>query len=170
MNPQEKNAYIKRMQQIVYNTARANGLGDVVSKLIVSQATHESGNFSSSLFKRANNAFGMTIPRKRKSPYITGSAGQQPDGPGNYAKYDSLQDSVLDLIHWHKYNRTDWTKIEGPATYAAYLKSKGYYGDTQQNYQSRLYEYFKGLSWLQYTPVAGVLLFIVIAYIILSKS
>lgn len=147
---------VETYQKRVFDTCIGEGLSVLHSKIITSQATHESGMFSSSLFKRANNIFGMTIPTKRSKRFISGSAGKQPDGSAYYAKYDSLENSVRDLIDWHKFKKTDWNKINSIEDYAAYLKSKGYYGDTQKNYTKALLRYLPGLEFIATAPIPAV--------------
>lgn len=166
---------LKEYQQIVFNAARAAGLNDAQAKIITAQATHESGNFKSNVFKTDNNLFGMKMPSKRSKQFIERPSKivMRTEGATPYAHYSSIQNSVKDLIlGWHAYNRTNWDKIKTPADYATYLKAKGYYGDTYSNYLTALVNHLKKLDWLKVGTVAvsltGVIL--VITFFILSYS
>lgn len=139
-------------QSRVYNTARNCGLNDVQAKIITAQASHESGNFKSNVFKTDNNIFGMKVPNVRPKTYIASASAivRNSEGSTPYAHYSSMEDSVKDLLlGWHKYNRTDWTAIQTPEQYATYLKSKGYYGDSLTNYLAALKKYVSGFDFLK---------------------
>lgn len=136
------NDRIKNIANRIYNTAINEGVNPLVSSFIVSQSGHETFGFSSMLFQRANNAFGMTVPNKRKSPYILGADKKQPDGNSIYAKYSDIEDSVKDLIHWFKYNKINLNDIKTLDEYATILKSKGYYGANYNVYINGMKLYF----------------------------
>lgn len=160
LSPEKRREYIQAAQKTVYYTSRQAGLSDMTAKLITAQATHESGNFGSPLYLRANNAFGMTVPTRRPKTYIAGYDVKQPDGTQYYAKYDSLKNSVLDLVKgYHSWVKTDWSGIHTPEQYATYLKVKGYYGDTVANYLRNLRSHLEKLSWLKYVAFPFGLLF-----------
>lgn len=164
----------EQYQQVVYDTARKCGLNDVQAKIIVSQATHESGNFSSNVFKTDNNAFGLKMPSKRPRTYIARASNivMRAEGSTPYAHYSSLQQCITDLIKgWHVYNKTDWSKLQTPEQYAAYLKSKSYYGDSQENYTAALKRFFSKLGWLKTAApiLLPILLFSAIAIYYYSK-
>lgn len=118
------------------------------AKLLAAQAIHESANFTSNVFKKNNNAFGMKTPRVRKSPYILGAGSAAPasEGPTPYAKYASVSDSAKDVLHWLAYNKVNTGLYTTPDAYAAVLKSKGYYGDTVANYTRALKAALKKLD------------------------
>ena len=76
--------------------------------VVFAQAVLESGQFTSKLFKSANNLFGMKIPTKRESSAI----GQTKSG---YSKYDDWNFSVYDYFLWQDYmfkKKSDLTKKE----------------------------------------------------------
>lgn len=138
----------KNYQQLVFDTAKACGLNDEQARLIVAQAQHESADFTSHVFNTDNNLFGMKVPSVRSKKYIAGPSKiiRASEGATPYAHYDSVSNSVKDLIlSWHAYNKTDWTKIHTAEQYAAYLKSKGYYGDSEENYYTALVRKLKAL-------------------------
>jgi uncharacterized FlgJ-related protein len=76
--------------------------------VVFAQAVLESGQFTSKLFKSANNLFGMRIPKKRESS----ANGQTKSG---YSSYEDWAFSVYDYSLWQNYmlkNKNDLTKKE----------------------------------------------------------
>lgn len=71
------------------------GYGAVSTKLLYAQAYHETGNFSSKIFKENNNIFGMRQAQVRKN-YATGTAHA-------HATFSSLFNSVRDYFERQKY-------------------------------------------------------------------
>jgi hypothetical protein len=140
------------LQKEVYDYARASGLSDKHARIIVSQATFESGNFTNRAFKMANNYFGMKMPSRRPKLYIDGPSSivMQSEGTVPYANYSSRKRSVQDLIMgWHTYNKTNWNLINTPEDYATYLKTKGYFGGNENAYRRALGSITAGLTWLK---------------------
>lgn len=158
----------------IYNTAikgtptNPQGLPPFLALLLVSQAKHETGDFSSNAFVQDNNAFGYS--------YVPGAqwqagAGIIADNGQPVAKYASLENSVGELIDWI-YRRVKEGKfpanlntITSPQQYAQLLKDAGYYGDTVQNYTAGL------VRWLTDTArnvpaIAWLALALLIAYLV----
>jgi flagellum-specific peptidoglycan hydrolase FlgJ len=74
--------------------------------VVFAQAILESGQFTSMLFKSANNLFGMKIPTKRESS----ANGKTKSG---YSSYEDWNFSVYDYFLWQDYmlrNKGDLTK------------------------------------------------------------
>lgn len=61
-------------------------------KVVLMQAKIESANYSSGIFKRNNNLFGMKVPRSRVTVAEAGRNG--------YAEYGSWKESVNDYAFW----------------------------------------------------------------------
>lgn len=167
----------KEIQARIFNTATMAGLNPVQAKIIVAQATHESGNFKSNVFKTDNNLFGMKMPTQRSKKYIAGPSKivMKKEGSTPYASYSSIENSVNDLIlGYHVAKKTDWTKIKTPTEYAAYLKSKGYYGDTLSNYTNALQRFFKTITDTitekPVLPITGAVLLLVAIFFLTSKQ
>lgn len=158
---------------MIYRAARAGtannpGLPVALSWLLVAQAKHETGNFTSNFFKRYNNAFGYSY--YPASPYQIG-AGTVADNGLKIAAYSNLQDSVKELIDW-LYRRLREGKLPNlqaittPEQYAAALKGAGYYGDTLQNYTAGLKRFF-----LQHKETIGLSsVFIILVLFLLMKK
>lgn len=88
-------------------------------RLVIAQAKHESADFSSMVFLKTNNPFGMGHPRQRK----TTSLGRSPSG---YARYKDLQSATLDYVYYleafhYPLNMND------SGEYVRMLKSKHYF-------------------------------------------
>lgn len=138
----------------IFNQARAGtsvnptGLPVDLANLVVAQARHETGNFTSNAFVRHNNAFGYSyVPGAR---YQTGP-GLIADNGQPVASYATVQDSVKEIVDWI-YRRLKEGKfpalstIRTPEQYARLLKDAGYYGDTFANYSAALKRLFQAAS------------------------
>jgi flagellum-specific peptidoglycan hydrolase FlgJ len=68
------------------------------SHIVLAQAKLESNNFKSDLYKKNNNCFGMKIPAQRWT------FAENTYDWGNYAKYSSLENCILDYSSWQKSN------------------------------------------------------------------
>lgn len=134
------------ISQALKGTARnPKGLPPVLASLVAAQAAHETGNFTSNIFRSFNNAFGYT--------YVPGSlyqvgAGTLADNNMPVAAYNSIEDSTREIIDWI-YRRiaegkfpADLTTIKTPEQYAQLLKQSNYYTDTLSNYAAGLKRYF----------------------------
>ena len=109
---------------------KAQGLEPSMIKLLQAQAIHETGNFTSRLFKENNNVFGMKIPQQRQTLNIA---------PGNqqFSRFASIDDSIKDMLLYLDHFRIPLDQ-EDPFRYAQILKDKNYYEDPVE-------VYFKGL-------------------------
>ena len=91
-------------------------------RLVYSIAQHESADFTSDLFLRSNNCFGMRVPKKRKW-YGNGET-------NGYSTYSSVWNSVADYFSWVDYNGLTVSDdplmpyVEG---WVAQMKQKGYF-------------------------------------------
>lgn len=157
--PDEKT--IQEIAARIYNTLRQADVPDVNARIIIGQARHETASFSSNVFKKNNNAFGMKMPSVRKSPYILSSGTSAPANEGStpYARYASVEDSAKDLLHWLRYNKVDWAAVNTPEKYASFLKSKSYYGPTAEFYANQITVFFNQMkNWVFKNPGKTILL------------
>ena len=105
-------------------------------EIVFAQAVLESGHFTSSLFERANNLFGMKVPTKRETTAIGSTNG--------YSKYQHWHDSIYDYKLWQEFlfsKRGELSK----AQYYAYLK-KWYASD--KKYVNKVQNKVKEFSFI----------------------
>lgn len=122
----------------IFNTAISDGMPRNLALLIVAQAKHETGNFTSNIFLNCLNAFG----------YKTyGNAFACPGNP-TYEGYNSVIDSTHEITGWIKRrlnegNFPDLETITDPYQYATLLKNNGYFGDSVNNYANGIISWYK---------------------------
>lgn len=105
-------------------------------EIVFAQAILESGHFTSSLFERANNLFGMKVPKQRETVAIGNTNG--------YSKYKNWHESIYDYKLWQEFlfsKRGELSKAE----YYAYLK-KWYAAD--KNYVTKVQKKIKEFSFI----------------------
>jgi len=109
----------------------------MLSQLILAQAKHETNNFTSPVFLNQNNAFGMKEAFKRKD-----QPGRSEEGK-TFRTYDSVTDSVKDLIDLYEWNNLDPT-IKTSYDFSTALKKVNYYGNS-----NTVQQYSNGIArWL----------------------
>jgi len=159
------------IDQRIYNTARADGMPELLSLFIVAQAKHETGNYTSNFFNRYNNAFGYS--------FVDGAKWQLPD-PGSIADnglpiaaYKSLENSVHEITDWIKrrVSKNQWPAdlklIRTPEQYAELLKAIGYFGAPLAVYAAGLRRWFESLGDI--SKETGSVLLIAAAVILLMR-
>ena len=130
--------YETATSQTIFDTAVADGMPEYLATLIVAQAKHETGNYTSKFFTSYHHCFGYTkVPGGKWQLNI-----QTPnaDNAKPIAAYDSIQKSVHELTDWIKRRQKekkfpkDLHDIKSPLEYVTLLKNCGYFGDTLSNY------------------------------------
>lgn len=130
-------------EQRIYITAISEGMPKSLALLIVAQSKHESGNYTSNVFKTCNNLFGYKwVGQKGASQGIKSTEGDF------YARYASVEDSVRELTNWIKRRLKEkkfpaLDTITNAVQYATALKACGYYGDSPSHYVAGLNHYYK---------------------------
>jgi flagellum-specific peptidoglycan hydrolase FlgJ len=123
-------------QQYIYDFLRTNyGLPDAISKLIVAQSGHETAGWTSNIYQTYNNAFGYGV-----------------DGSGSVTGYNSVDESIEDVVNWLSSHIPNFQAITDPDIYAQALQSAGYYTDAESNYAQGIWDYLNNNLQL----VAGV--------------
>lgn len=120
------------IDQMIYNTAIANGFNPQAAKLVVAQARFESADYTSNVFKKNNNTSGIKYIGQKNATQGTLS----PEG-NYYAHFNTIQDCINDKIV-RLYNITmggvspqqlkDSTDAK---EFATLLKKRSYYGNTK---------------------------------------
>ena len=145
-------------QPTIYQTALLDGMPVILAQLIAAQAAHETGNFTSAVFKDCNNAFGYNAVRSFCLAHTT------------YQNYPTVQDSVHELTGWIKRrlnegNFPSLNTITTPLQYATVLKKNGYYTDATSNYANGISFYFERVSNATggaSIALAGLFLFLIV--------
>ena len=130
------------MDSYIYNILTNNGFSHLAAINIVAQARHETGNYTSELFKKYNNLFGYGFSGSKwqasKSKPVN-KAGE----PVNWAIYKTPKDSVMEIVdYWNRRKKEGTIKslsqLENTANFATYLKNKGYYSASYTSYLNAL--------------------------------
>lgn len=123
----------------IYTAAMKAGFDPSAAKLIVAQARHETGNYSSFQFRNNNNLFGMKFVNQ---PLAT-KGNKSPEGDF-YAKYPNVAASVQDLVN-RNYKITrggvsfeDLKSVSDTTDFAQKLKKRGYYTASINEYDRGL--------------------------------
>lgn len=124
------------LDQLIYDAAIKGGFTPNSAKLVVAQARHETANYTSNLFKRSNNLFGMKFVNQ---PLAISENKKSPEGD-YYAHYRSPKDSVDDAIG-RLFNITmrgvtpsQLKNAKTPEEYSKLQKQRGYFGDKVEIY------------------------------------
>lgn len=141
-------------QQIIYDTLRTGyDLPDPIAKIITAQSGHETAGWTSNVYKTLNNCFGFGYT-----------------GGGNYYGYNSIEDSVSDVVNWLSNNVPNFQNITDADTYATALKAAGYYTDSETNYSQGIANYINNNLQLIAGGSLAVLVGIgVLVYLLIHK-
>jgi hypothetical protein len=148
----------------IYHTAVTDGMPIILSTVIVAQARHETGNYTSHFFTDGNNCFGYS--------YYAGSkwqiaAGGTADNGAPIAQYATIENSVHELTDWIKRRQMDGkfphdlNEINTPEKYARLLKDAGYYGATYASYAAGLVNWLSVIGSKLTTGNTAILLLII---------
>jgi hypothetical protein len=131
-NPRQKMNIISNIGISLFNDLQTVGkFTPEMARLLVAQSAHETGNFTSQLFKEQNNLFGMRHPRIRK----TYSIGEK----NGHAVFASVQDSIKDYKIYHTvFNYLPF--YSSVSTFVEALNSRGYFTAPKEDYK-------KGVSY-----------------------
>lgn len=102
----------------VFTTLVALGFTTQQASFITAQAGHETGGFTSVIFKENNNCFGMKFPSIRKT-FATGTQ-------YGHATFASLTDCIKDFLLYYKFVKLLDT-YSGIDTYIKALKERNYF-------------------------------------------
>jgi uncharacterized FlgJ-related protein len=127
----------KKMSTINNNVERYReqlvllGFDPAFTYILISQAAHETANFTSNVFLSNSNMFGMRYPTKRKTTAL-----QELNG---YAYYTSIEEGLKDIRLYFDYAalKTNYKTI---AEYCEALKNKKYF-------EALLTEYINGMNF-----------------------
>lgn len=147
-------------QEVIYSFLRtAYGLPDPISKIVTAQTGHETAGWTSNVYKTLNNVAGFGYT-----------------GGGNYYAYNSVEDSITDLVNWLTAHIPGFQNMTDENDYAQALKDNGYYTDNESTYASGISRYFNDAlsevtAAVTAAPVSsGILLLIVIFGVLFLSS
>lgn len=144
-------------QQVIYNQLRTDNIPDPLSKLVTAQSGHETGGWTSNVYKTLNNAFGYGY---------NGST---------YKDYDSVEESAHEISLYlnRRVNEGSFPpldQITDAGQYATLLKNAGYYSDNSDNYSAGISRWFNNnlqiAAGISVAAVVGIGLFV---YFLLKK-
>lgn len=133
------------IEKTIYNLLIKSGIPSPLSLLIVAQAKHETAKggipFTSYSYFTRNNLFGYGYVKN--NPLQSGNGGKHPEDGGYYAKYASIENSILDIVGWYKRRKTIFYPINNETDFAQALKNSSYYTGPQSGYTSGLKKFYK---------------------------
>lgn len=104
-----------------------NGFSIPVARMVAAQFAHETANFSSELFEKANNPSGMKYFKDGRDTTLTGNY-------KGYASYNSLAEGVADYALWWQAAKMPFLRFSGVGRFVEALKDRGYFTDSLDNY------------------------------------
>ncbi|AXH78618.1 MAG: lysozyme subfamily 2 [Circular genetic element sp.] len=165
----------------VFLFAEQNNISDIYALTLFAQAKHETGNFTSNVFKNAINSFGMRVAQKRPQNKV----GTLTTAQGNYAVFSNYVDSWRDRISLDFYNKTlPPTSLEDVPRYIQEVANKGYatdpiYAQKWLNTASSVLSSVGvspavtskfSVSWGSKLGIVGVVVLAIVGYLIASKK
>lgn len=103
-----------------------NGYSPNMARMIAAVSRHETGNYSSSVFKTLNNMFGMRFPRERQTTALY-------ESDSKYSVYTDAADSVRDMVLYLNARRYPFN-FNSVRDLVETMKEKGYFEDSIDNY------------------------------------
>jgi len=106
------------------------------AKFWVAVSAHETGGWTSAIFRENNNLFGMRLP-SGNTLAIGANRG--------HAVFRSLEDSAKDLLMY--FDRLKWTRLnyETPADLVAAMKAKRYFEADETAYRKAVEAWYRKL-------------------------
>lgn len=99
----------------------------VSSTIPLAQAVQETGSWTSNVYLKYNNMFGMFMPSLRSTTAVKSAL-------TNYATYRSPLDSIRDYWKWLEYNKLDTDeKLINYIAAGKYAEDKNYYSAIKRN-------------------------------------
>lgn len=123
------------------------GATEEMARVIMCQAAHETGFWTSNVWEHSNNMFGMKIHSRK----VKGKNDNSLNYKG-YATYTHYTGSLEDIVDWLKRHKL-FNKITSIPDYAAAIRAKGYYEASLEEYTKGMLNAYKRLypeSWHKY--------------------
>lgn len=148
------------MDELIYNTAIADGMPPILATYLVAQARHETGNYKSRFFTVGKNAFGYSYVQGAK--WQLPAPGPKADNGASVAQYASVANSVHEITDWIARRQregrfpADLATITSPEEYSRLLKNAGYYGASYDTYTAALIRHLAEIGQMAVSPVGLV--------------
>jgi hypothetical protein len=114
------------LDRLIQEEIARSGYSPDVAKWFAAVSRHETAGYTSNVFNRDNNLFGMKFPEIRQTTAI----GKDSSG---YAVFNSPTDSVRDLVMY--LNARNYARsYDSVDSLIQAMKSKGYFEDSVDNY------------------------------------
>jgi uncharacterized FlgJ-related protein len=121
---------------IILNLLLSSGLNETLSRFAVAQAAHETGGFTSAIYRSNNNAFGMKFAGQ------VNSIGEK----NGYANYSKVNNSVADFVQWYTRHRISIFSlpliITSLTSYVRFLKNNQYFEANEAAYLKGVTYYY----------------------------
>lgn len=115
---------INEIYKIIYTSLIIEGFNVKQAQFVTAQAAHETGNFTSDIFKNNHNLFGM---KAAGQSLVIGER-------NGHAVYASLEDSIADYRKY--YRRHNYLSYyETPESFVEALKKASYFEADQETYK-----------------------------------
>lgn len=128
----------------MFNTFLENDIDTVMAKILVAQASHESGRFKNTLTKKHNNVFSIMHYSKRETLSLGGHG--YAEGRSGYCVYSSIDSSAIDMLLYMKYRKIP-KNFNSVTEFSRFLKTKRYYEANEKLYAKAVYAHYKQI-WL----------------------
>ena len=135
---------------------------ELLAKFMVVQSQHETGNYTSHVFKSNNNAFGYKF--YPGSAYQLAGGVKSPEGDP-YAAYASVSDSAREVAAWIGRRKDKFVTVKTVDQYVHTVKQAGYFGDKESNYLADVKRYLAKFTTPQIVAV-GLIPFAILGYLV----
>jgi len=131
------------MKQIfeIYDTLRSFGFSERLARYICCQAAHETGDFTSPIYRINNNLFGMKVPKLRETTALYEKNG--------HAVYSTTKESVKDYYLYFKAQGLP-LDFNSPDLFVETLAQRNYFEANIEDYKKGLKyflkKYFNGVE------------------------
>jgi hypothetical protein len=135
-------------ERLIFDRCRKAGFSNFLAKAIVAQSKHETAihgvPYMSRQFIVNNNAFGYG--RIKGDPDQIGDGGLHGEGDGgHYAKYQSLDKCMNDVIQWYTKRIHTFSAVNDLTGFANGLKNYHYYTAPVSEYANGLNHYYSNV-------------------------
>lgn len=131
--PSGLSADMRRAFSLIDTAGYSGGNWAAISKM-------ETANFTSKVFRAALNPWGMKVAKIRPNHQDGAYVG---DGSTNWARYNSIDRAMLDIIDWCNYTKFPKGELS-LEKHVAEMGARGYYGtESYQSYLSKVRAWLK---------------------------